>query len=95
MKKKTGKIVRDKEEEPDKHIIFKKMVHNLQEEVSKKNRISGREEWGNKRMKTGERKLKWEKKIMRLLEEEFSFSKERQQNFILKKGSQASRQGMT
>ena len=44
IEKKTGKIVRDKEEEPDKHIFFKKMVHNLQGEVSKKNRISGREE---------------------------------------------------
>ena len=31
------------------------------------------------------------KKIKRRLEEEFSFSNEKQHNFILKKGSQASR----
>ena len=36
MKKKTRKIVRNGEEEPKRHTILKKMVHNLQEEVNKK-----------------------------------------------------------
>ena len=36
LKKKTRKIVRNGEEEPKRHTILKKMVHNLQEEVNKK-----------------------------------------------------------